>query len=99
VPELALVSDITHVAIAFMQSSSFNEVNPSEFPLFTTVSEVRSKFAKGTAIMVAIGGWGDNGFSRAANSDASRKIFANNIKAMVDFTGADGEHPSTLNLC
>ena len=41
--------------------------------------------------MVAIGGWGDSdGFSQAAASGESRKLFAKNVKAMVDETGADG---------
>lgn len=91
VPEPALIVDITHVAIAFMQSSTFNQANISSFPLFATVKEVRAKFAKGTAIMVAIGGWGDtNGFSQAAKTEKSRRQFAQNVKFMVDITGADG---------
>lgn len=91
VPEPSLVSDISHVALAFMQSSIFNEAQPSVWPLFTTVSAVRSQFAKDTAILVAIGGWGDTeGFSKAAATEASRKLFAKNVKAMVDYTGADG---------
>lgn len=41
--------------------------------------------------MVAIGGWGDTaGFSEAAKSSKSRKLFAKNVKAMIDATGADG---------
>jgi hypothetical protein len=91
VPELSLVSDITHVALAFMQLSVFNEDAPSSWPLFTTVCAVRTQFAKDTAIMVAIGGWGDTAaFSKAAATDESRKRFAKNVKAMVDYTGADG---------
>jgi len=91
VPEPSLVSAITHVELAFMQSSIFNEVQPSEFPLFTDVETVRSQFAPGISIMVAIGGWGDTeGFSKAAATDSSRKLFAKNVKAMVDNTGADG---------
>jgi len=85
-----MVSDITHVAIAFMQSSIFNEKSVSDWPLFTTVDEVRSKFAEGTKIMVAIGGWGDTGFSKAAATVNTRRLFAKNVKAMVDATGADG---------
>ncbi|KAE8446153.1 hypothetical protein EG329_012526 [Mollisiaceae sp. DMI_Dod_QoI] len=74
-----------------MQSSTFNQPNPTLWPLFTTVEEVRSKFAPGTAIMVAIGGWGDTaGFSEAAKTVKSREVFAKNVKAMVDVTGADG---------
>jgi GH18 family chitinase len=90
VPEPALVSDIIHVALAFMQSSIFNEAQPSAWPLFTTVETVRSQFASDTKIMVAIGGWGDTGFPRAAATESSRKLFAKNVKAMIDDTKADG---------
>lgn len=41
--------------------------------------------------MVAIGGWGDTaGFNIAAATDTTRKLFAHNVKIMVDVTGADG---------
>ncbi|GAB7354633.1 hypothetical protein MBLNU459_g5068t2 [Dothideomycetes sp. NU459] len=76
-----------------MGSDLFNVDNQTYWPLFTTVDAVRSQFSDGTAIMIAIGGWGDTqGFSRAAASDASRKLFATNIKAMLEDTGADGEN-------
>jgi GH18 family chitinase len=92
VPEISFVSDITHVAIAFMRPGAFNIPNASEWPLFTTVEKVRSQFASGTAIMVAVGGWGDTaGFSAAAKSESSRKLFAQNIRKMLHETGADGE--------
>jgi len=91
VPELALVSSVTHVELAFMSSSIFNEPEPSTWPLFTTVDTVRSQFAPGTAVMVAIGGWGDTAsFSDAAKTPAARKRFARNIAAMIKDTGADG---------
>jgi GH18 family chitinase len=87
-----MVSAITHVELAFMQSSIFNEAEPSKFPLFTDIETVRSQFAPGTSIMVAIGGWGDTeGFSKAAATENSRKLFAKNVKVMVDTTGADGK--------
>lgn len=74
-----------------MQSSIFNEEHRDSWPLFTTVEDVRSKFAPGTAVMVAIGGWGDTaGFSEAAITTQNRKLFAKNVKVMVDATGADG---------
>ena len=92
VPELSLVSDVTHVALAFMRPGVFNQENPSSFPLFTTVDQVRCKFSPGIAIMVAIGGWGDTeGFEVAAATKESRKLFAKNVKKMVDITGADGK--------
>ena len=85
-----------------MQSATFNEAQPSEFPLFTDVKTVRSQFAPGTSIMIAIGGWGDTeGFSKAAATESSRKLFAKNVMAMIEQTGADGKsEPSNLyNEC
>lgn len=75
-----------------MRSEIFNvDETPSEFPLFTTVEEVRSKFVPGIKVMVAIGGWGDNaGFEVAAKSDASRKRWARQVAVMVEAVGADG---------
>ncbi|KAH8699247.1 glycoside hydrolase superfamily [Talaromyces proteolyticus] len=91
VPEPSLVSNVTHVALAFMPSSAFNVPNASSWPLFTTVEDVRAKFPETTAVMIAIGGWGDtDGFSVAAASEKSRKLFALNVKAMLQRTGADG---------
>ena len=41
--------------------------------------------------MVAIGGWGDTeGFSYAAATEYGRRLFAGNVKKMVEDTGADG---------
>lgn len=76
-----------------MRSSIFNtKDNTSNWPLFTTVDAVRHKFSAGTSILVAIGGWGDTqGFSEAALTDESRKLFAHNINRMVEDTGADGK--------
>jgi GH18 family chitinase len=92
VPERPLIEDVTEVALAFMRSDTFNNPAQSEWPLFTTVDEVRPKFAKGTIIQVAIGGWGDtDGFSTAAKTEESRKLFSKNVKAMLDATGADGK--------
>jgi GH18 family chitinase len=93
-----MVQDITHVIMAFMQSSAFNVPGATEWPLFSTVQEVRSRFALGTAVMIAIGGWGDTeGFSKAATTDTSRKLFAQNIKKMIEETGADGKLSSVSN--
>ncbi|KXX74281.1 Endochitinase 1 [Madurella mycetomatis] len=82
---------VTHVAVAFMSPGIFNDPGRTEWPLFTTVDEVRSKFPKGAKVMVAIGGWGDTlGFSVAALTDETRKLFAENVANMVRDTGADG---------
>jgi hypothetical protein len=91
VPDSALVSDVTHVALAFMRAEKFNEQGSSSWPLFTTVEETRPKFAEGTKILVALGGWGDTeSFSIAAKTEESRGLFANNVARMVEETGADG---------
>ena len=76
-----------------MSPAIFNQVEPSSsWPLFTTVETVRSQFADGTAIMVAVGGWGDTaGFEIAAATDLTRKLFARNLRLMVEDTGADGK--------
>ena len=49
--------------------------------------------------MVAIGGWGNTaGFEVAAATARSRKLFAHNVKLMVDATGADGkQHEMSLD--
>ena len=75
-----------------MRPSVFNQAEEStNYPLFTTVETARSQFPHGTAVMVAIGGWGDNeGFEIAARNESSRKLFARNVGRMVEDTGADG---------
>jgi Glycosyl hydrolases family 18 len=92
VPPRQLVRDVTHVALAFMSSSIFNtDEVPSDWPLFTTVPDTRTKFEPGTKIIVAIGGWGDTaGFEVAARDHHSRTRWAHNVAAMVNATGADG---------
>ena len=100
-PDESRVSDLTHVALAFMSPAVFNHVEPrSSWPLFTTVESTRSRFVDGTAIMVAVGGWGDTaGFEIAAATEDARKLFARNVKLMVDATGADGGlNPSNLDF-
>lgn len=91
VPEYALTRHITHVALAFMKSDVFNAEAPTEWPLFTTISETRPKFYPGTKIVVSIGGWGDTaGFDVAARDKASRGRWVENVARMVEDMGADG---------
>ena len=75
-----------------MRSEIFNHPDRHEWPLFMTVEEARAKFPEETKIMVAIGGWGnDEGFRKAAKTDASRTAWAENVGRMVESTGADGK--------
>ena len=75
-----------------MRSEIFNvDETPLEFPLFTTVDEVRSKFHQSTKIMVAIGGWGNSeGFEIAARNESAMKRWTGQVAKMVESTGADG---------
>ncbi|KAK7987169.1 hypothetical protein PG988_002157 [Apiospora saccharicola] len=92
IPDLSHTFTVTHVVLAFMQSSFFNEDEPDPWwPLFMPVAAVRSRFRPRTKIMVAIGGWGDTkGFATAARDEDSRQRFAKNVVKMVEATGADG---------
>ncbi|KAF6811347.1 glycosyl hydrolase family 18 [Colletotrichum sojae] len=91
VPSKELVSHVTHVELAFMNSDTFNK-DVTEFPsLFTTVDKAREQFKPDTKIMVAIGGWSDTkGFDTAARTPESRMKWAKNVAEMVRVTGADG---------
>lgn len=86
-----LVKPITHVVLAFLPSDMFMEDDRNKWPLFRSVDSAREAFVDGTQILVAIGGWGDTGFSVAARNDAARKTFAKNVARMVQATGADGK--------
>lgn len=76
--------------LAFLRSDMFMDDDRNEWPLFRSVASAREAFADGTQILVAIGGWGDTGFSVVARNDTTRKAFAQNIARMVQATGADG---------
>lgn len=88
----SLRDHITHVALAFMRSDVFNsEDEHPDFPLFTSVTQVRNQFNPGTKIMVAVGGWGDSqGFETACRDEASRSRWCGNVRKMIDGAGADG---------
>ncbi|VBB81290.1 Putative Glycoside Hydrolase Family 18 [Podospora comata] len=90
-PPIDQLKHVTHVAVAFMSPGVFNEPGRMDWPLWTTVEDVRKKFPKEAKVLIAIGGWGDTiGFSVAALSDETRKTFAENVASMVRVTGADG---------
>lgn len=88
-PEIA--SGITHLILAFIPSTNFTVTNTSAFVPFESVSKARTRFSNSTKVMIAIGGWGDTaGFSIGAKTNASRALFAKNVKKMLLETGADG---------
>ncbi|THV46936.1 hypothetical protein BGAL_0348g00170 [Botrytis galanthina] len=96
VPESSSVSEITHVCLAFVSPSLFiNPEPPSPSalePFFTNTSAIRSQFPKNVKVLWALGGWGDTeSFGVAARDETSRKLFAKNIKSLLDITNTDGK--------
>ncbi|KAF3764208.1 response to light stimulus [Cryphonectria parasitica EP155] len=85
-----LINPITHVVLAFVRSEVLLEDDRTEWPLFRSVESARESFAEGTQVLIAVGGWGDGGFSTAAKNASTRKAFAQNAARLVKTTGADG---------
>lgn len=89
--------------MGFANSSLFSSNPAGQYTPFQPISSIRSRFANGTKVMIAIGGWGDTaGFSEGAKDEASRTLYARNVAAMLDGVGADGVGmapyaPSLLN--
>jgi GH18 family chitinase len=89
-----LPSTVSTVSAAGSQSTA-----EPKWPFFTTVSKTRTQFKKGTKILIAIGGWGDDeGFEIAARSKERQELWASNVARMVTDTGADGLFPSIHDL-
>ena len=89
-PDKNVTAGITHVIMAFANSSLFTTDPGGEYVPFKPVSAVRAMFDLGTKVCMAIGGWGDtDGFSAGAATDASRKLYANNVAATVKRLGYD----------
>ncbi|CAG7563273.1 unnamed protein product [Fusarium equiseti] len=84
--------DVSHVVLAFMRSEFFNvDEKPDDYPMFTSVSDVRARAPHHAKVMIAIGGWGDTqGFEEAAKTELSRKRWARQVAAMVEATETDG---------
>ncbi|KAH8705872.1 putative class V chitinase [Talaromyces proteolyticus] len=88
-PSSDLVSSVTHAIMAFAPSETFN--SGSSFNPFMSVESFRALFPSSTKIMVALGGWADNGgFSTAVASNDSINTYAKNVAAMVQSMGYDG---------
>ncbi|KAI1408810.1 glycoside hydrolase family 18 protein [Hypoxylon sp. FL1857] len=98
-PGKNVTAGITHVIMAFANSSLFVPETAGPYVPFKPVSEVRAMFDNGTQIGIALGGWGDtDGFSRGVVSDESRKAYAQNVAKMAndldfDFVDIDWEYP------
>ncbi|KAI0847860.1 carbohydrate-binding module family 18 protein [Daldinia vernicosa] len=98
-PSRDVTAGITHVIMAFANSSLFVTEMAGAYEPFMPLDKVRAMFDDGTQVGIAIGGWGDTaGFSKGAVSEESRSMFAKNVAAMVethgfDFVDIDWEYP------
>ena len=97
---------ITRVIIAFFRSDIFvADEPPAEYPLSTTIDGARSGIAPSTKVTVANREWGDwKGFQTGAKTSETRRKWAEQVRIMVDRTGADGvdiywEYPGYLLCC
>ncbi|KAI1857039.1 hypothetical protein JX265_008528 [Neoarthrinium moseri] len=89
-PPRNVTSGITHVVMAFANSSLFIGDTAGPYTPFMNVSDVRNLFDQGTQIGIALGGWADTaGFSAGSKDDASRKTYAQNVADMADSHGFD----------
>lgn len=85
--------------MAFANSSLFATDPKGDFKPFMDPSAVRAMFDNGTKLCIALGGWGDTaGFSEGAKTEESRKLYAKNVKEMVDWykfdcVDVDWEYP------
>lgn len=76
--------------MAFAATELFSGPSPKEYKPFEPVDQMRKRFDPDTKLMIAIGGWGDAGFSEGAKDEASREKFAKNVADMLDKHGFDG---------
>lgn len=84
-----MTAGITHVITAFAPSTSLADAVSSYAP-FIDLRVLRAKFDPSVKVCMAVGGWGDtDGFSKAAATDASRKLFAKNVVDVVKRLGYD----------
>ncbi|KAI1082675.1 glycoside hydrolase family 18 protein [Whalleya microplaca] len=98
-PGKNVTAGITHVIMAFANSSLFVPETAGTYEPFMPLSDVRALFDSGTQVGIALGGWADTaGFSAGAKTETSRKAFAENLAKMIedlgfDFVDIDWEYP------
>jgi len=51
---------------------------------------MKAKFGDSTKVLIAVGGWGDAGFSIAVSNATTRELFAPTVATMLNATDADG---------
>ncbi|KAI1450657.1 glycoside hydrolase family 18 protein [Annulohypoxylon stygium] len=98
-PGKNVTAGITHVIMAFANSSLFAPETAGTYEPFMSTNAVRAMFDNGTKVGIAIGGWGDTaGFSAGAKTETSRTTYAKNVANMIenlgfDFVDIDWEYP------
>lgn len=98
-PDKSVTGGITHVVMAFANSSLFAPGTAGPYEPFKPVKDVRAMFDDNAKVGIAIGGWGDlAGFSAGAATPESRTTYAHNVAKMAadhgfDFVDIDWEYP------
>ena len=76
---------IDHIVLAFAYAN-----NTAGFQPKVPISTVRSEYPN-AKVMIAVGGWGDTvGFTQISKTSDGITRFANDVKTMLQNTGADG---------
>ncbi|KAI0601549.1 family 18 glycosyl hydrolase [Biscogniauxia sp. FL1348] len=97
-PGREITTGITHVILAFANSSIFTTSPAGEYTPFMSVTEVRAMFDEGVKVGIAIGGWSDNaGFGEGSQTQETRMTWAKNVADMCvkygfDFVDIDWEY-------
>lgn len=79
------MAGITHVNIAFANSSLFLPSISDAYHPFLNLSDIRANVDAGTKICLSIGGWGDTaGFGAGCAADSDRKSFATKVAHTLD---------------
>jgi len=86
----SILRGVTHINIAFANSSLFTTNPVGEYTPFKPLSEIRALFDHDVKVCMAIGGWADTaGFGVGSKTAESRKLYARNVKATMDRLGYD----------
>lgn len=83
---------LTHINYAFAKINEAGQIyfdNPRSYQHMAQLQALKSKNPH-LKLLVSVGGWGADGFSDAALTDASRRVFAESIIEMIKQYDLDG---------
>ncbi|KAH6608800.1 glycoside hydrolase family 18 protein [Trichoderma cornu-damae] len=87
-PDHSVTAGVTHVSTAFAASTVFS--SGGWYEPFMPLDQIRALFDDGVKTCMSIGGWGDtSGFSAGAQTNETRRAYAQNVAATVQRLGYD----------